>query len=80
MGFLGVIHRHRVTRDSCRLLVRDSEHEWGQRCQMHDRRHLAIFLDVAQRYSGVTGHRDQHNGQLLHLLAHIGAVSMHASE
>jgi hypothetical protein len=80
MGVLGVLHRHRITRDSCCLLVRDPEYEWGQRCQMHDCRYLAIFLDVAQRYSGVTGHRDQHDGQLFHLLAYIGAVSLHASE
>lgn len=80
MGFLGVLHRHRIARNPCCLLVRDPEHEWGQRCQMHDCRYLAIFLDAAQWYSGVTGHRDQHDGQLSHLLAHIDAVSLHASK
>lgn len=62
MGFLGLIHRHRLSRHLGSILVRNPKHERRQRSQVHDRSNLAIIPDDAQRYSRVPGHRDKHDG------------------
>lgn len=51
MGLLGLLRSHHLARHSSDLLVCDSEYERRERCQVHDRRHLAELLDAEEYHS-----------------------------
>ena len=80
MGVLGLIHRYRLARRACCLLVFDPKYERRQQCQGHDRCYLALVSNTAQRHPRVSGHRNEYDDQLFNLLARELAVFVHASE
>jgi len=69
LGFLGLLHRHRIARHPRHLLVRHSKHERREFRARHDRCHLALFPHPRERYSREPRHRYSDHDQFLHLLA-----------